>query len=405
MIKPENTRNVTQEQLNSLIKKKTPEDFEIEYKRELTHDKKELKADVIQFANTNGGVLIIGIEERDRLPISLVPIKDDVDAIKSSINQTLRSNIEPAIQGLIVQEVEVDDGFVILIGIPESKNKPHCYVRDGARRFYGRNSSGKFEMDLPHIRDTFLNTRLTTIAMEGHRSLRLSQIASNEMPIELQEKEGNRGKLVIQIIPHLAFESSGMDTYDLNKLQTLPTLARSEVAAIHNIDGVLSAPPSRLEYTQLYRDGIIEAVGAGIASPYKHWSGHDDTVRHLRIDANREAVRLIYKLTSLLRCIKSVGVEAPYRIFVSLTDVKGVRIATDQNSRRVEQQLSSLLYKSNFRLPTIDIFDSDIDFHGVMEAIKPILDVLWNADGKPACDLYSRWLESEKWLLKDIAEF
>ena len=128
MITPENIRETTIKDIKKLLESNTPEDFEIEYKRELTSDKKELKADVIQFANTYGGILIIGIEEEDRVAKNIVPITGDIDAVKLQINQTLRSNIEPAIQGLVVQEVEVVDGFIILIGIPESKNKPHCYV-------------------------------------------------------------------------------------------------------------------------------------------------------------------------------------------------------------------------------------------------------------------------------------
>lgn len=405
MITPENIRETTIKDIKKLLESNTPEDFEIEYKRELTSDKKELKADVIQFANTYGGILIIGIEEEDRVAKNIVPITGDIDAVKLQINQTLRSNIEPAIQGLVVQEVEVVDGFIILIGIPESKNKPHCYVRDEARRFYGRNSSGKFEMDLPHIRDSFLKTHHATIAMDRFRDLRVSQIASNEIPIQMESKPENQGKLILQIFPHSAFGSASNNTFTLSSIARLPTLARNDVPTIHNVNGVLSVPNSRLEYTQVYRNGTIEAVGAGVASPYKYWSGYDGSEKYLKIPAQREAIRIIYKTKDFLQCLLNIGVEGPFRIYLSLLDVKGVRVATDEDTSRVEDNRSSLLYKSNFVFPPVDIMISDLTYQSVMEAIRPLLDILWNADGKPFCDLVSRWRENDKWLLNDIRNF
>lgn len=60
-----------------------PEDFDLEFKR-APHEgndagRKELAYDIAQFANSNGGLLVVGIEEDRGNATGFVPVTLDVD--------------------------------------------------------------------------------------------------------------------------------------------------------------------------------------------------------------------------------------------------------------------------------------------------------------------------------------
>jgi len=60
----------TLEDIQKLIENKIEESLTLEYKRELSRNNKEIAKDISAFANTSGGVIIYGIEEKGHIPIS-----------------------------------------------------------------------------------------------------------------------------------------------------------------------------------------------------------------------------------------------------------------------------------------------------------------------------------------------
>ena len=63
--------------LQGLIDSKIKESLNLEYKRELQEHTK-FASKVVSFANAVGGILILGIEEKDTLPISQDAYKKDL---------------------------------------------------------------------------------------------------------------------------------------------------------------------------------------------------------------------------------------------------------------------------------------------------------------------------------------
>lgn len=86
--------------LQELIQEKWPEGKAVDYKRDMygrtDSDKKELLKDVSSFANTDGGDLIIGVDEAGGIPTAIVGATvPDVDAEKLRLEETIRRGRAP----------------------------------------------------------------------------------------------------------------------------------------------------------------------------------------------------------------------------------------------------------------------------------------------------------------------
>jgi predicted HTH transcriptional regulator len=154
--------------LDRLIADSVAESRDLEFKRDsLPPDnqakpevvraaKREFLKDVTALANTFGGHLIIGIAEDSSVASEVVPVTDrSVDEEKQRLESLLRDAGEPRLIGVQMQQVAVTGGFVLMIRAPRSWNPPHRVLM-GDHRFFGRNSSGAFPMDVEQLRGVFL---------------------------------------------------------------------------------------------------------------------------------------------------------------------------------------------------------------------------------------------------------
>src|SRR5262245_14783949 len=115
--------------LQKLIDAARPEGRQIDYKSgppgNGDGDKKEFLADVTSFANTVGGDLLIGVDERREdgratgIPAALTPLADAAaDATILRIEGMLRDGVAPRMAGIRIRRVAVDGGVLLLIRIP-----------------------------------------------------------------------------------------------------------------------------------------------------------------------------------------------------------------------------------------------------------------------------------------------
>lgn len=129
-----------------------PEGLYIDYKRSLVEKDKIAKA-VSAFANTYGGFLIVGIEED---PKTNEPdqhfLLDESTKKQETIRSAIVERIQPvpdfstkAVQG---KNPDGDDGWVILVQVPESSQTPHIHYDGRVYRRRGESSNPlKFEED------------------------------------------------------------------------------------------------------------------------------------------------------------------------------------------------------------------------------------------------------------------
>jgi schlafen family protein len=104
---------LTKVDLERLVTDRVQESLALDYKdaRSLgktSSERNELCKDVSAFANSAGGQIIYGIEERDRHPVR-VQDSDSIDPAaitREWIEQVIDSNIQPRIQNLLIQSID-----------------------------------------------------------------------------------------------------------------------------------------------------------------------------------------------------------------------------------------------------------------------------------------------------------
>lgn len=142
--------------IEDLINEKYPEDLHVEYKGKLPCNKgndpwykdqkkigdkarNEILEEVIAFANSDGGFLIIGIEETKNKPprADRVNYLPEVNALAERIKYQIRDCVEPKIPNYSVRGIECDGkGGFLIVRVERSYLGPHrslpskeCYVR------------------------------------------------------------------------------------------------------------------------------------------------------------------------------------------------------------------------------------------------------------------------------------
>lgn len=96
----------------------------LEYKRSLPgdgdEDRKEFLKDASSFANTAGGYLIFGIEEKGGVPTSIPgigPVNPDKE--RQRLENMLRDGIAPRIPGVHIRDVQLADGRLVVLLSPD----------------------------------------------------------------------------------------------------------------------------------------------------------------------------------------------------------------------------------------------------------------------------------------------
>jgi len=118
------------EELFELIEK--GESLHVDFKEQLSRSNEEVAKDLVCFANTDGGRVIIGISETGEI----VGVKNP-DEILRRIDDIAFNRCEPPIT-IVPETLKVDDKWVIVINIPKGEQRPY---RTGGGRFYIRSGN------------------------------------------------------------------------------------------------------------------------------------------------------------------------------------------------------------------------------------------------------------------------
>lgn len=151
--------------LATLIDAERSEGRRLDFKRDFpdSGDRavRELLADVSSLANTDGGDILLGVEEDGNgvaSTLSGVPMAGLDDALLR-IEGQIRDCLDPRLPAFHIQPVPIGEGrAVVILRVGASLLAPHRVTHKGSSRFYGRNSRGKFEMDTGELRLAFAAT-------------------------------------------------------------------------------------------------------------------------------------------------------------------------------------------------------------------------------------------------------
>lgn len=351
--------------LDALVEAETPEGRNLEYKQELVH-KDSILAEVTSFANAGGGVLILGVAEEERRAIDLHPIQvDDVDEQLQWFENLIRNGIDPRITGHQIKAVPFEEGFVFLIGVPRSWAAPHRVQSN--RNFYTRNSAGRHAMDVSEIRAAFEQTGSALERIKEFRTRRVGRIVAGETPVPLP----NEPKYVLHIVPFEAFTRSAFIDITGIEPQELRPLRATSYNDRFNLDGFMTHPhvdETTPCYTQLFRNGRIEAVSANVSHMVEgnlFFSGA--AIDHITIQG----------LTRYLDLLRTLDVNPPFAVMLSLPGFKDA-ILDEHPPRRIAPFQVTRVERDHLIIPEMIIEEYDQD---VAAQMQPALDAVWNSGG------------------------
>ncbi len=379
---------ITEEDLQALIDNSVSECKRKEYKQSLpsnaASDKKEFLADVSSFANASGGDLILGIVEDKATgtPKSLEGLViENIDREILRLDDMIRNGIEPRILGLLIQPVTLSNSKVaMIIRIPKSWVSPHRVSYEGHHKFYSRSSNGKYPLDVSELRIAFNLSETMTERIRNFRIDRISKIQANETPIPFNDG----AKIVLHLLPIISFNPA--QSYEISKISSHSGMEPIYCAGWngrYNLDGFLSYSGGRDDkshsYVQLFRNGIIEAVEGLLLEPYNG---------KLMIPSVAYEEKLIESFSDYLSNLKTLNVEPPIFIFISLLGVKGYSMAVSDRFWVAE---SHTIDRDILLLPEVIVESYEVSAE---KLLRPLFDSIWNACGFPKSFNYN---DEGKW--------
>ena len=141
--------------LKLLIKNEVQENIHLDYKDSRAIDKKkrhEIAKDVSAFANSDGGVLIYGVREKDHIPIEIDQGVDHSIFTREWLEEVITSNITPIIDELKIVQIPLSEkNSVFAIQIPKSYRAPH--QDQSSKRYFKRYNFKSQPMENYEIND------------------------------------------------------------------------------------------------------------------------------------------------------------------------------------------------------------------------------------------------------------
>ncbi|WP_339078193.1 ATP-binding protein (plasmid) [Acetobacter sp. AC2005] len=328
---------ITLADLQALIDNQAPESRRLEYKRDLwprnKDGNKEFLKDISAFANSQGGDLIVGIEEVEGQPNALVGIEvDDTGAETLVLEERLQSGLEPRLSGVRPRWLTLENGkHILIIRVPDSLSGPHRIL--STSQFYARRNGGAYPMDTHELRDAFiggerLHERLRAI---HHADQNISH--RQELPFAVSSDPS----AVISVIPLDIFR--GARDLDITVEESVvPPIPQGNSGASWNIilEGVLWSvgqsphPAFALTHRQGRFDGFWTIGGMReVAKNEKMLLAFPDSFKNgLYSNAFGAQTRL-----------RQYGVYGPWLVMVSLVNIKGSQIPRDTQTLDIEPPL------------------------------------------------------------------
>jgi len=371
--------------IDSLIQNAVSESKSLEYKEELPNDtsdsKKEFLADVSSFANSSGGDLIYGIKElRDEknkstgMPDKADGLNINFDSEIRRLENMLRDSIEPRIIGINFKVIEgFPEGSIIIIRIPKTWNSPHMVK--SSSRFYARNNAGKYPLDVTEIRSAFIASESLAERLRQFRTERIAKIIADETPVLLEPNP----KIVLHSFPISSFTTgTNIDlNFFTNNSSSLKPIYSSSWNHRYNFDGFVAHSTNdgkvSFSYTQLFRNGAIEAVESRLLRPH-----NGETF----IPSVAYEVHLIQSLQEYLELQKKLELLPPVFIMLSLLGVKGYSMSV--NNYRFYNTVHPI-DRDIVLIPEIIVDDYATN---ASDILRPAFDVIWQACGWNCCQNY-----------------
>jgi len=379
--------DITDKEINRLIENSIPESKILDYKKELKIDtgdeRKEFLFDIASFANSEGGIIIFGIEEKKdnkgnntglTKEISGIEIDND-DKLILKIEDLVKNNLEPQISSLEIKILKINDKHILLIGIPKLIDIPHMVTFKSSNKFYKRRNNGKILMDVYDLKNVFLKSYELKEKINEFRLNRIYAVRE----LKYLPKLDVEGSFFLHVIP---FGSGNDSSINISSQTNINYLAK-KLGSIrvsgwdyrHNLDGFMTFShdlQNRIpfSYVQLFRNGALEYYTSHFH--YKR-EGQPEVLDFAGLTFEKITVQKIKESFDVLKFFK---IEPPYVVYISIFDLDEGVILTQDGWR----DSSEVIGKKELILP--DMIFNDLSFD-IAKKMQPIFDILWQAGNYP----------------------
>ena len=327
------------------------------------------------FANTDGGVIVYGVDE-NREPdkrgtaAKIVGISGGGDAAILRLINLIQQWTSPSLSSRIRAAVIImgDAKQVVAVGIPQSLNRPH---RENERRlFWRRNDRGKYEPDVTELREMFLESESWESKCDQFVDERIERLRS--VPIS------EAAYIVVHVLPigrlHRRLDTKAIRDSGSMRFEPLHEFSGS---MRHNFEGFISRavdPESQATraHCQFFRFGGVEGICASLARDDRE--PIDGNIRPQRWIFGVEATTAIGNFVrQRMQSLENIAqVERPFYISLSLVNYNGFMVV---NERQGYPQ--GRIDRAILRLPPALVeVDTNVD-----EATRSLTDVMWQASG------------------------
>jgi len=165
-------RDIREGDLRRVVESRLEEHLQLEYKSALYADgergRREFLQDVCMFANTAGGILLIGVpelrDEQGQPPGVADPVANlgleiaNSEAVLNAYDARVMEAIE---ERLPVESAAIDAGngrLVLALRVPNSTSKPHSVRYEGHIYFPARRERQRYPMNVREIKDLVMRT-------------------------------------------------------------------------------------------------------------------------------------------------------------------------------------------------------------------------------------------------------
>jgi hypothetical protein len=321
------------------------------------------------------------MDEAAGLPTQLTGFQSqDADLEVQRLDSILATGIDPRIK-YKTRIIPCIGRTTLVIRVERSWNGPHRVIFKGSDKFFGRNSAGKYPLDVSELRSAFTLSSTVIERIRAFRVDRIIALSNNDTPVPFEDGP----KIILHCIPIEAF--GGKSQYDMLQVNQNSQRLRPMVATSYsyrlNLEGIIAygAASPTFAYTQLYRTGVIEAVlGRMLVSEFNG--------RMIIASAGYE--RYIFDhLSVCFKLLQQIGAMVPVVVAVTLTGTRGVEMSVD----RFRFGNVYPIKEDKLILPETIVEDFSMP---VGKILQPIFDLVWNACGLDASlnfDANGGWVE------------
>jgi len=377
----------TSDDICKLVDDGISESKTLDYKRQLNLDRanennnQDFVSDIVSFANTEGGVILVGIDEQrdgkgkpNGLPESIVGLEAiNVDQLTTQIEDRIRNYVEPHIDNLMVKSIQVDDKTVLGIGVPKRLGRPHMVTFREVNLFFKRNNNGKYRLGYNEVWSEFQRGEERQKQIVEFIEARYSK----GLPFPSAPPQYDKmGTLFLHVVPMSRFGEHKLNlTLDSERgdiVSHLNPMGSSLRNQFYNLEGFLlqnqyhTGKGFNYSHVQVFRDYSLEYA----TNMCTWWDGDGKMPTHVldeRVDNH-----VILSFAEGMRYYIRKSIEPPYYVQVSLRNVHGLQLAS--HKVRDFGDVNHNFSAESIVLPPLVLYS--VDKHTAKE-FKPLFDFLF----------------------------